>query len=345
MSQKLRTFGLVVVLTALIWGWAEQSQVRTLDKKTIDLEVELAPSTGFAIFQEHGSPPWVQRIRIPIVADFAGQEGAIAQMKHRIETREFPATYSLAADLAADPEARDKKQINLRLIKAFTSDPKLKLRGVDVTGVAPESIAIPIEPLMEFNDLAVEVRFSDGVDRATNAIDAPVKVKLPVALHDRLVRNHKAVLPAEVQESSADASDPTKPLTAVFARQIEGYPISPEPATTLVKLDQSQREYVFDNIPVKAVYSYDFPLADYDLVSDKQYWRKKVVVRGPAGDAIGPDKINLYLKFDLSDKEPAYELSRECEVSLPKGFTLVASKSSDLAVKFKFVKREGRTPP
>jgi len=342
MKQKLRTFGLVVVLTALIWGWAEQSQVRTLNKTTIDLDVELPVSTGFAIFQEHGVPPWGHRLRVQVAADFAGQEGAIAQLKHLIETREFPAPYSLP--VAAD--AKDQKQIALRLIKALTSDPTLKKLGIDVTGVDPEDVVIHIEPLMEFDDLVVEVRFSDGVAPTAKAAEARVKVKMPVALHERLIRNRKAVLPAEVQESSADAAGSSKPLTAVIARQIEGYPIVPVPATALVTFDQSQQKYVFDNIPVKAVYSYDFPLADYDLVSDKSQWRKKIVVTGPAGDSIGPDKINLYLKFDLNDKEPANELSHECEVILPKGFTLVPPpKSSDLAVKFKFVKREGRTPP
>jgi hypothetical protein len=279
---------------------------------------------------------------VTVVADFAGQEGAIAKLKHLIETREFPAPYSLTVDAAA----KDKNKITLPLIKALSSDPTLKALGIDVTGVEPADKEISIEPLVEFDDLAVEVRFSDGVDRAATPDDVRVRAKMPVALHERLVHNRKVILAAEVEVTSADGPDASKPLPAVIARKIEGYPITPVPATTLVALAPVQpKRTTFDSIPVKAVYSYDFPLGDYDLVSDKPQWRKKIVVSGPSGDPISADKINLYLKFDLNDKEPANELSHECEVNLPKGFTLVPSQSSDLAVKFKFVKREGRTPP
>jgi len=342
MMRAVQTFLLVVLLTAMIWAWAEQSQTRALDKQTIELDVEVPPKTGFALYQDRGPVTWSHRIRLKVVADFNGQQGGISELTKLIARGEFPAAYSLPIDQRVRESLQDQQMIPLNLNKALSSDPRLAKFHVEVTSVSPPTADIRVERLKEFDDLTVVPWFRDGIDRAAVVADAKAKAVLPVGLHAQLVKENKASLQAVVQDNPTEA-DPGKPLTAVLATQIGGYPIKPTPETTQVTLDQSKKEYEFKSVPVKAVFARGFPWRDYELISDNNEWRKTIVVRGPASEPISADKIELFLNFDINDKEPAAGLSRDVEARLPQRFELVHSKSSPLTINFKFVKREERT--
>ncbi|MDD4890213.1 MAG: hypothetical protein PHU85_09815 [Phycisphaerae bacterium] len=336
MLRPIKTFLVIVLMTALIWAWAEQSQTRTLDKQTVNMDIAV-PTDKFAICNEAGL--WTASVPRQVTLDFNGPQDGIAKLSQMIERDEFPPPFEWRPDLG---EGDDVRPVMVNLRDAFARSPlsdKLEKLHVVVTSVSPAKVELSVGRVRTY-ELPIVARFSDGVDRIATIKDEKAKVVLPVGLYDRLVKQKKAEIRADVQVQP----DMTKPLKAVLAKHVEGFPIRATPAETLVTLNLQVTEYKLENVPVQPVFSRDFPWQDYNLESDKHQWRKTVVVKGYK--PITAADVNMYLKFETGDKEPTAGLSRDVEIVLPEGFELKSPQKGDeaRAIKFKFVKREERPP-
>lgn len=347
MLRIAKTLLLVVLLTAIIWGWAEQSQTSVLDKQTFDLEI-MVPANRCAIFSESRGT-WTPTLRVKVTANFEGQQGGIAQLSQRIDRGDFgnfQPVYNLPLNLREGADAQ-AEEVNLaRAINGSALSELLNKLHVTVTSVSPATVTLQLVRVRPY-DLPIVAHFSDNVERPVVVKDSFAKVLLPVGLYESLSKQKKASVRAEVNLLDGEtAIDLTKPAKAVLAAQIEGFPVRPTPAETVVQFDVKMRDYTLENVPVAQVSAREFPWQDYTLDSDRNQWRKTIVVRGPVDKTITPADINAYLRFETTDKEQTAGLSRDVEIVLPQGFELRSPQKGDeaRAIKFKFVKREERPP-
>lgn len=332
MIKAIKTLLLVLLLTAMIWAWAEESQTRPLEKQAIELEVDVPNGTGFAVFDPI-SGQWGHKLKLHVAVDFHGQQGGISRLSQKITRGEYRPVHSLRIDdrLRAD-DGDGVHSVELNLVRILNEHPELDRMHTVVTAATPGTYTLMIGRLKQYN-LPIEVKSADKTRLALTDVQA--SVMLPAPLYAELVQDNRARLQADL----LPGAQPDGQQTAVLAQQIGGYPIRPTPARTIVRRDMTVQEFRLENVQVQPVFSRDFPFQEYELVSDRHYWRKTVVVTGPAGRTLTANDIDLQVRFEISDaRQSEVAVPRDVEVKLPAGFLLVRIEP-EASIQFRFVER------
>ena len=353
MKRGIKTFLVVVLLTAVIWGWAEQSQTRTLDKQTITLHVRLPAGSGFAIYQEdkNGVGSWTDRIQVKVVASFTGQQGGINQLARLLRAHEYPPVYSLSIDPQIRENPRDRQKVAVNLLRALGDSPVLDRLNVTVASASPEqpdADTIMIEPLRQVEVDLVAKSHNEPVSGAVLQ-PAKAKVELPAGLVAKAVGGEIS-LDANLLGELTDAGGQ---FEAVVGSEVNGYPVRPNPERAKVTVKPKEtgepHEYEWPGVPLEVSVKPPFPYDQFGVIIQGQpKMNLKVRVAGNLSEAEARKRTRMYVELDDKDpKETVEPQTYTVKFDHPKEVTILvpAEGSSACNVQIRFIKRKAEPPP
>jgi len=332
MPRIAKTFVLVVLLTALIWAWAEQSQITMRKEQPRRLTVRM-PEGWLVLAGEGNSAKWLSSLSLSVTASFIGPQSGISELDRIVKQFDF--------SLPVPKEGAG--QVELDLVEVVKNQPILTRLHTGVSEVEPGTAVLRVAQLKKYTLDVVPV-YSDVGTRQAECKPDKVTVHLPNVLYAKLAE--KAIRAPVRVDSDTDL---TQPIVVELPTELDGYSIHPDPPRVTVVTNLVMTEHKVENVPVMPSYPRDFPWQDYRLDSEKHQWRKTIAARGPADKTLAARDIQVFMKFEMNDIKPtAVPLSRDVEIVLPSGFQLVSPKpgDSERAINFRFVKpSEERSPP
>ncbi len=335
MQRILKTAALVVVLTALIWTWAEHSQIATLQEHRVELAIRMPDSNWLVRLDQKGAAPsWAPTISVPVTATYTGPQSGISELERQVKQFEF--TLPRPAD--------DAREVTLDLTEVLRGQPVLAELHTGVTEVEPRSVTLAVARVQEYTLTVVPV-YSDLAARQAECRPARATVRLPNAVYDGMPRKE-----IRAQVVVGPGADLTQPIAVELPDRLDGFKIDPNPRTVQVVTNILVVEQTIENVQVNYSLPPDFPLQDYRLDSEKHQWRKTLVVRGPSDRTLTVNDLKsaVALKFELTDIKPtAVPLSRDVEITLPRGFTLVSplANDPDRLINFRWIRQSEERPP
>lgn len=339
MAKTIKNMVLVVLLTALIWAWAEQSQTTTLEKQEVTLRVVVPLEYGEVVADSEAGP-WRYSLENRVLADFVGPQSGINKLSRLIPANEYPRSYQLPAGEAG------RQLVQIPLADVLNSQPEMNELHCSAGNVLPTRWNIYVSRLQEYNlPVRPVYHYSSTEHGKPSWEEQEVTVQLPVRLWNALEPSQRVLTPSVDVPAGAGVFEP---LTVRVPTSFRGFAITPQPEVLSVKFDLVQRRQEFANFQVMPVYPLDFEHDKFMLESDKEQWRKSIVVEGPG--TLLAESVHAYLEFQLNDvRDTEAKLSREIEIIVPPGYKVIQPKSGDpdRRIYFRFIKRSDTTatPP
>lgn len=265
----------VVPLTVLIWMYAENESINSMNNVTVTLEV---PS---------GSPEQIVRFAAdgPHTAsiEMQGPQGVLDSVRESLERNAV--TLDVDRNLAPGEHQIEVAEILNRLSR-------LRSAGVTVTSCVPPTVTLLVDPIV---DVEVEVRApaqdTTGLSGPPVFTPSRVKMSIPRSALERADRQGRKIGAVANLRSFAMLSEPGKhdlqavPLTPSI--DLGGTPVvfSPPTVAAHVEVPNGQIKAVLNNVIVWAAYPESRQADQYKATYDYEL-HPGVTVTGPA------DKVN-----------------------------------------------------
>lgn len=241
MWEKLRVYGLVTLITLLIWTWAERESLRD---SRIDGRIEVVPAESREVSVRPADPQWRGSVRISLKGSNAAIDAA---------SRVLTSTVRLTPGIGGVPAASGEQVIDLR--EALREHADLRRLGVTITEVEPASMRVIIEELVT---RTVGLRLSApgvSLDGEPTFAVGSVQVKLPASAAPRITEG--TVAPATLDEQSllrlSDEQARTVTARVSAPESLVGVSpvlVNPETVQVTVKLKGRRETMLLSEVPV-----------------------------------------------------------------------------------------------
>ncbi len=245
--RRLKTFGVVAVLSGLVWVLAESQTLRT---ESLTLSVTIKGESDNASLVRINDASWSGQIELTIEGSAASVSDARDRLGGRVELmvgRELPS------------EAKDHV---ISLVEALRRTEALLDSGVSIAEVRPETLAISVVRVAEVQ-ATVMVRAPAGrLEGAPRAEPAAVTIRGPKDAIEGLVGGGGAVeVVAPIDDGSLDGLLPGVPEVLAdirlelpeALRGVWGVSMSPETVDVTVQVRTRTRTHTIPRLPVQVV--------------------------------------------------------------------------------------------
>jgi hypothetical protein len=298
MLDRIKFFGLVTLVTVLIWAFAESESLRT-EKLALDLRLENAADR---IVRVAPGQDWKGAAE----ATIEGSTAALSALKDALVHR--PVTLAPGADLPLDPGDHpvDLRDV-LRANSAFAR------RGVTITEVRPQNVLIIVDQL-ETRSVRVQVVVPDGeIMGQPEAVPATVKLSMPKADWAKLPPDPAVIarIDAPVLRSLPEGQRTTVPKVRleppVTITGAEVVSLNPESVDVTLTVQNRTAAFTLASVPVQIrIPAVETGRWDIEIPEEDQFL-KDVVVHGTRDqiDQIrsGATKVIAFVPLTFDDLE------------------------------------------
>ncbi len=291
--DKLRTALIVVLLTGLIWFFADQAAT---DSKTISIQLSVhSPGTDYIIV---GNDPDPLRFEVT----FRAPRGVIRQIDDELRVRPLAPTFVLDRPDRNQPYAK----LTFESIKVFQQLDAVRQRGLSITSVHPASFSVEIDSMVR-RTMRIKPEFGEMVVEYEEPKPPAVDVILPSRMADELPGDTLAVdvaryvdagKPDQLQHPSVELRWPQPGPQAKFVR------FEPSSFDIRFRLKDTTAQRTFQSVPVSFSATYEV-LSRYTPVPvDPAEFRPDIVVAGPKQliDNLRKEDIKLVVDVYASDE-------------------------------------------
>ena len=178
-QERLKTGLIVILLTGLIWFFADQAD---MDSKTISVRLAVQPpSPNFLVMSQDPEP-------LQFDVTFTAPRGVIRELEEQLRDRPLNLAFVL--------DKLDKESQYVRLpfesIKVLSQLDGIRKRGLAITSVRPASFSVEIDAMIH-RSMHIKPEFGEMVVEAEAAKPAAVDVMLPSRMAEGLAGDTLAV--------------------------------------------------------------------------------------------------------------------------------------------------------
>lgn len=169
MWSRIKSYGLVTVITAVIWVFAEAESLRT---KQVSAEVVFqGDPSGERVIDVADGQGWRGRVELTVEGSAAGLD--------RLQSRLNRQAIKLTPGMDGVAGESGEQTVDLRL--ALRAHPDLRDMGATVSKTDPPTVKVRVDQMVP-RELRVEVQAPDGeLDGVPETRPAKVKVRLPAS--------------------------------------------------------------------------------------------------------------------------------------------------------------------
>jgi hypothetical protein len=293
--ERLKTGLIVVLLTGLIWFFADQAD---LDSKTVSLHLGIQPpGAGYIVMAQE---PEVLELSVT----FRAPRGVIREIEQELRTRLLNATF------VPDKPAGDARFVHLTFesMKVVPQLDEIRQRGLTIVSVRPATFSVDLDTMVrrpmrikpEFGELVVD-------EPREEPRPATVDVIMPSTMADELSGD---TLPVDVT-SYADTSLPDKAQRkTVELRWRRNDPrakfVHFEPASFDIRfrLKDTAARRTLTSVPVSFSATPEVLSRYTPIAVDKAEFLQDITVAGPRQivDSLSPGDISLIVQVYGSDE-------------------------------------------
>lgn len=242
MNLRIREFGLVALVTLLIWLFAEAESVRT-EVRTVSIEVRAAPNSGKVVALTPGQN-WSGTVQVK----FEGSNSAIEGIRTLLQT---PIVLVPGDGL---PMEAGENPVDLR--QALGRRQNIRGEGVTVSEVTPAFVQVQVDDLVRV-EVAVRVEADEAVvlESPPEPLRSTVTLLLPALVRDALGESPEAIarldardvdgLPEGVRQEKVLRLDPPEAV-----RGVVGVRLDPPQVTVGLTLRSRTETYEIPSVPV-----------------------------------------------------------------------------------------------
>lgn len=328
-GERIQTFILVVLFTALIWWTANQSVSVT---RPFAVRLRLAKPPGMTL-RLIGSDEFTLTL--------SGPQRQLDAFESRLRTRGDIVDYT-----PTEREARPAERVSWKAQDVFGTTPLLVGSGLSVADVTPREVRLSIDHLQTV-EMSVVPDFGAMEVEGASVTPLTVRVTLPsreLAHHSRKLTPSAETLLANWRSEHADAQSFS--INVPLAMPWVAERIEPPTVTVSGRLIQLLDTVtkgpiqILPSVPVSVQRKY---VVEAAAAED---FRTDVSVRGPRDQlpALNAEQIRAYFDVLTADEGQAGQIiTRKAVVVLPRGFELVSDPPE---VRFRLVERDanGSTP-
>ncbi|MBN1344481.1 MAG: hypothetical protein JXQ73_17460 [Phycisphaerae bacterium] len=337
MAQAIKTFTIVLVLTLLIWLYADQASSQT---KSFMMWLSLRPPRSA---EWRFADPNAERV--PVEIQFSGPSRSMRELQEDVEDDRFRLTYVIEADPPSGP---------FRLVLADKLDTleEIERRGLRVESVNPSELTIQVDRLVT-KELPVVAK-ADSFKIVQTTVSPPtVKVVLPKSQIDTLaateiVANVEALEAHRLQIREHLREAATNPGQAIELYDVPlirppGAVLKDERVFVKAVIERRDQTKALRSVYVRFDVSQD-QWTKYDLeVKNNADLSIEVTVRGPSDviASLTPQDVRAFVEINTSDaiKTEGW-LTRTVIFVLPEGVILDQIAPQ---VQFRLVERQKST--
>ncbi len=318
MTHATKTVLAVLVLTLLIWLYADQASSFTDDQMV------------WVSFRAPGSAKWrladPNSERAPVVVTFAGPTRSVRELQQDVQEGQFRLAYVVEADPPSGPYRIDQLAAKLDALE------EVRRRGLRVLKVNPPEVTVQVDRLATRELPVVAKADTFKIVQTTNIAPPTVKVTLPESQSDKLdqpeivanieaLEAHQALIRKHL---SATDFKPGQPL------ELEDVPLVRPPGAILDRewvsvtavIERRDQTKLLRSVIVRFDVSFD-QWRKYDLeVKDNADLAFELAVRGPSDviASLTPQDVRAYIEISTSDaiKTEGW-LTRAVKFDLPAG--------------------------
>lgn len=241
MWQKFKTYGLVSLITVLIWTWAERE---SLTASTVDARIDVATGEKADLTTRVVEPQWKGSVRVNLRGSNASIDAA---------SRVLSSTLRLTPGIGGVPGTSGEHVVDLR--EALRDHPDLRRLGVTIAGVEPPSCRIVVEELVK---RTVPLRLQApgaALEGEPTFLVTSVEVQLPAAAAGRITEGTfaPAVVSTEVLSRLSDETAQVVQARISPPESLVGVtPVTMNPETVQVtlKLRARRETIILSEVPV-----------------------------------------------------------------------------------------------
>ncbi len=331
MSQAVKTFLVVAVITLLIWFYADQASSQS-DTLIVPLAIR-APARGDWTIADPNS------VHIRVKATFSGPAQSIRQLQDDVRDDRFSLTSVVETDPPSGP-------YRIELLNRLNALEEVRRMGLTLTDIDPPDLTIQVDRLQTV-EMPVVVQADTFKIIQTTVTPATVKVRLPESQLQKL-KKQEVIAPIEALIRDQVRSGEFKP----------GQPIELNDVLLTPLAGADQARFFTDRVSVTAVIEHRdqgkllrgvyvrFELSyeqwrKYDLeVKNNADLALEINVRGPSDviASLTPQDVRAYVEISTSDiiKTEGW-LTRPVSFVLPPGVVLDQAAPQ---VQFRLVERQ-----
>ena len=319
MAQAVKTLAIVVVLTLLIWFYADQASSES-DSFAVWLTVRPPGSAKWRL-----ADPNMERTQVEI--EFAGPSGAMRELLRDVQDDRFRLTYVVEADPPSGSHVVD-------LISKLDGLEEVQRRGLRVTDVRPPELTLKVDRFVT-KELPVVAQADSYKIVQPTVQPATVKVILPESQFDKLDRAeiaanieamevHRTLIREHLRSAAAESSQALELYDVPLARP-PGAILDPQRVLVTAVIERRDRTRSLRSVYVKFEVSSD-QWRKYDLeVKDNADLALEITVRGPSDTiaSLTPQDVRAYVEISSNDaiKTEGW-LTRTVSFVLPPGVLL-----------------------
>lgn len=245
MIDHLKTLSLVLLVTALIWIWAE---AESLSSDRLQPRVELSASSD--LFLRANQPGWSGSVAVRV----RGATGALDRAR-----RLMSEPVRLAAGVGGIPTVPGEYVVDLR--EALRADAELRRSGITIGEVDPPTLNISIEAIVSRPiRIKPDVRGAGGVpaelDGAPTLATATAMIRCPKRLAESLPEDAEALAVVDAERVARlrdDAPETVEGVRLVLPEPLAGNPlvvITPDRVSMVLRLKSRAQSWLLPTVPV-----------------------------------------------------------------------------------------------
>lgn len=341
--QSLRTAAWVVVITVLVWVYADIHFTDEQDVTTATLKLHTDSDINVGLLGES---------QISITFRIKGNR----YYRDRFISRLVAAKDILKFDVARAKEYKPGEEYKERTADLLSKLPAFNGSGLDVISARPERIKIHLDNMILVPDVPVEFKYSGAVLAGSARIEpARVELRFPASLRQRIDPKKITLMTKTVDLSGKPASETEiiKVVNVLPPPNLDHVKLEPSKVTVTFKVGQQTDSRKFAvTVAVQSPKSWlmDETWSRYQLqAKPPEDWTRQITVTGNRIDLekLNAENIRAYIVLTDEDKKRKLESwwPGKVKVRFPPGRNVrLAEPVPDLL--YRLVKRsESPTPP
>ncbi len=333
-KKSIRPVGTTLVLTCLIWIYADQENVVT---STEVVTLLVAPQSGSDLSVDLQDPPTGQ-LRVT----FAGPRADLEELRRTLGQGKFKPTYTVTPEEAhGDTLVKDATEI-------ISSNLRTQFRTITIQDVQPAQVKIFLDPMIT---VPMPVRVNTGTTKTTIPVVTPNKVKVTMSqsAYQKLYDSDKFLVVDLENELRNKVEDQEINEEFPLPRLVLGQEVATSPSQVKVQLKVQQQSItrLFTISQIKVMGPPDL-LARYKVdIRDSQI---TVALKGPPElinnlKPQNPQNVIAYIQLDADDMHYTSTFLKTVEFRLPDQVKLDTTKMVRLPdVFFKLIDQQAATP-
>ncbi|MFA5863468.1 MAG: hypothetical protein WC975_02145 [Phycisphaerae bacterium] len=332
LKKTIRPIGTTVVLSCLIWIYADQIN----NENTVELvTLQVAPQPGSDLVVEMQDPPTGQ-----LQVTFAGPRADLDKFRREMGNEKFK-YYVQPEEVKEDTLVKDSSEILGAILRK-------DYKTISVREVKPAQVTIFVDRLIT---VSMPVRVSTGTTKTTTPVIKPaeVKVTLSRSAYQSLYDVDKFLVVDIENELHNKVEDRAIDEDFALPQVVLGQPVTTDPTRVKIQL-RVQQQFQTKSFAISQIEQ----LGPNDIFTkyrvDIRDPQITVELKGPAEliNNLKPQNIIAYIRLDQEDTLRSWTtyFPRDVQFILPEGIKLNTDKiTRQPGILFKLVELQTAAPP